>query len=119
MKTAKFLWQPFPNTDIDDAEVRKMISSSLACSPIAANLDPSQWLHRSAFSYGGLDPNKGVNSSQNVDNLVLGSQATNTEMLRSVKLVQLRGDKETNHSIIPGWSISSNCTAPWKIPVSR
>ncbi|UPK89246.1 hypothetical protein LCI18_000181 [Fusarium solani-melongenae] len=47
----------------------------------------TEWLHRSAFSYGGLwrlgnTTNMGPNSSQNVHNLILGSKETNTVMMR-------------------------------------
>ncbi|KAL5605755.1 hypothetical protein FOVSG1_005902 [Fusarium oxysporum f. sp. vasinfectum] len=41
----------------------------------------AEWLHRSAFSYGGLDEGN-VDSSQDAINLVLGTPDTNTVMMR-------------------------------------
>ncbi|CAJ0550009.1 Ff.00g099390.m01.CDS01 [Fusarium sp. VM40] len=41
----------------------------------------AEWLHRSAFSYGGFI-NGIANSSQNANNLVLGTPHTNTVMVR-------------------------------------
>jgi len=42
----------------------------------------AEWLHRSAYSYGGLNTAAKPNSSQVMENLVLGSEETNTRMLR-------------------------------------
>jgi hypothetical protein len=45
-----------------------------------------QWLHRSAFSFGGIS-GRGPQSSQVRGNLVLGTKETNTKMIRSVTIV--------------------------------
>lgn len=62
--------------------------------PYSFSFSP-QWLHRSAWSYGGLDsgPNDedpdhlGPSSSQLLANLVIGTYETNTAMLRYIYLV--------------------------------
>lgn len=46
-----------------------------------------QWLHRSAFSYGGLREREPIQSSQCSENLILGTSATNTAMIRSACLL--------------------------------
>ncbi|KAH8728001.1 hypothetical protein GQ44DRAFT_769538 [Phaeosphaeriaceae sp. PMI808] len=43
---------------------------------------PAEWLHKSAFSFGGLGDRSGVASSQVVDNMILGTATANTAILR-------------------------------------
>ena len=64
-------------------------SSPSQCSWLIVVFD--QWLHRSAFSFGGLtypkDTNmRGPRSSQVMGNLVLGTEETNTKMIRFVTI---------------------------------
>ncbi|KAF2017136.1 hypothetical protein BU24DRAFT_478162 [Aaosphaeria arxii CBS 175.79] len=47
-----------------------------------------EWLHRSAFSYGGLGAGLRLESSQDLKNLFLGTKATNTAMLRVEQLIK-------------------------------
>ncbi|KAL9607679.1 MAG: hypothetical protein Q9167_007429 [Letrouitia subvulpina] len=48
-----------------------------------------QWLHRSAFSYGGLgESSVSATTPQHLQNLVLGTKATNTDMLRTEEFIK-------------------------------
>jgi hypothetical protein len=42
-----------------------------------------QWLHRSAFHFGGLDYGVNPKSSQAWENLVFGTKESNTDMIRA------------------------------------
>ncbi|KIM40635.1 hypothetical protein M413DRAFT_28428 [Hebeloma cylindrosporum] len=47
----------------------------------------AEWLHRSAFSFGGIS-GRGPKSSQVRENLVLGTKETNTKMIREEEFIK-------------------------------
>ncbi|KAK2671308.1 hypothetical protein RAB80_013730 [Fusarium oxysporum f. sp. vasinfectum] len=62
----------------------------------------AEWLHRSAFSYGGLTPGD-LGSSQVANNLVLGSPETNTVMMRYeafVKRLAIHSNQDGGDTVI-------------------
>lgn len=61
-----------------DSEVSNCV---LIQSYVMLKLWVMQWLHRSAFSFGGLG-SKDYKSSQDTTNLVFGTSESNTEMIR-------------------------------------
>lgn len=56
----------------------------LSPSDAPADSGSLQWLHRLAFSYGGLDILKHASSSQSQKNMLFGTRETNTLMIRYV-----------------------------------
>ncbi|KAF8593814.1 hypothetical protein BDV93DRAFT_529669 [Ceratobasidium sp. AG-I] len=54
----------------------------------------AEWLHRSAFSFGGLYEKVDVKSSQNQNNLIFGTKECNTHMIRAENTITtlLRAD---------------------------
>ena len=86
VQTAKNLWQNFEKSG-GAAEVTKFASSQFSWLIVVFD----QWLHRSAFSFGGIEKPtntelRGPSRSQVPGNLVLGTKETNTKMIRSVTI---------------------------------
>ncbi|KAM6536358.1 hypothetical protein FALCPG4_002366 [Fusarium falciforme] len=104
--------------------------------PLEGRIGETEWLHRSAYSYGGLwrqadATNMGPDSSQTVHNLILGSKETNTVMMRYEAFVKrlatytkekiiLKTDARyegymQNFSLEPSWPAKNKFT--WLTPV--
>ncbi|KAI1055803.1 hypothetical protein LB506_009203 [Fusarium annulatum] len=103
---------PKRNPTQDKCVAQKGCSANVAMSVIYPGLYPNsadakkkrvaEWLHRSAFSYGGLTPGD-LRSSQVANNLVLGSPQTNTVMMRYeafVKRLAFHANKNHGDTVI-------------------
>jgi len=85
----------------------------------------AEWVYRSALSYGGLGVTKGALSSQNRENLILGTRSTATSLMRVEQFIKRYCIQESarvrvSTSVKWGdndpWSSSGNTRRAWMAP---